>query len=423
MTVDLLRTVRESLGSAGAAPDVFLSVTHERAREEAASAMARRERGTVRGPLDGATISWKDMIALSGVVLTAGSRTRIGRAAETADAPLVARGAAAGLITIGTTNLTEFAFSGIGQNPHFGTPLFDGKVPGGSSSGAAASVRRGIVRLAVGTDTAGSCRVPAAFQGLFGFRPTRGRYPMEGVLPLAPAYDTAGLITGTARDLRDLDAIMAGDASIPDQPIEIVLDQHATDQADLPIAQAIRQTLNGAMARFPFREATHTVLSTAVALIEEHGWPGAVDAARTHADLMSSDLFELVDPLVAARLRTSAAQDSRALDHVRDVAAGLRASLPQPNLVIALPTVAVAAPEAELLLSDPSAYAEMNARILRLTMAASLLDLPAATLPVALTQRGAWCGLQLVGTPGSDRALLTLACELEAILPIQGQVA
>lgn len=411
----------QNLAVARAAPEVFLAVTEDRARTEASVALRRRAAGSSLGALDGATVSWKDMIALAGVVRTAGSATRRDAEAETADAPLVARAAAAGLVTIGTTNLSEFAFSGIGQNPHFGTPLLNGRVPGGSSSGAAASVARRNVRLAVGTDTAGSCRVPAAFHGLFGFRPTRGRYPMDGVLPLAPDYDTAGLITGSAQDLRDLDAIMSGDDAIPEQPSLIVMDICATDQAEPQIAHAVRKMISAAAtAGFATAEQPSTILSEAIALIDMHGWPGGAEAARTHAALMASARFAQVDPLIAARLKASATMNPQALNLVRKAAANLRNAWTHPDTILALPTVAVTAPLAEPLLSDPQAYALMNRQVLRLTMPASLLDMPALSLPIGQIGPDQWCGLQLVGAPGSDRALLTLGCELEARLCTKG---
>lgn len=421
MTADGLIDIEKRLERAKAAREVFLAVTDARARSEAAAYGARLQAGGLLGPLDGATVSWKDMIAVAGVVTTAGSRTRLGMPAESCDAPVVQRGASSGLITIGTTNLSEFAFSGVGHNPHFGTPLLDGRVPGGSSSGAAASVARGLVRLAVGTDTAGSCRVPAAFHGLFGFRPTQGRYPMDGVLPLAPDFDTVGLITGTAEDLRDLDAVLNGDHSIPDQQAQIVLDAHATDSASPQVAHAVYETLAEAeRAGFSCTRQPSTLLSEAIMLIDEQGWPGGIDAARTHAELISSDRFALVDPLVASRLERAAGADRAAMDSVRRAAQNLRQRWPQQSIVVALPTVALMAPYTEPLLSDPELYSRVNADILRLTMAASLLDLPAVTLPVAQLAQGQWCGLQLVGAPNKDRELLTLACALAGRLCIRG---
>ncbi|MDD9720553.1 amidase family protein [Sulfitobacter sp. PR48] len=406
-----------ALAAARAAPDVFLTVTGERARREA----DRLAPASGQEALYGATVSWKDMIALEGVVTTAGSKTRLNTPAAPEDAGVVRRAAAAGLITIGTTNLSEFAFSGIGQNPHFGTPLIAGRVPGGSSSGAAASVARGMVRLAVGTDTAGSCRVPAAFHGLFGFRPTRGRYPMTGVLPLAPDYDTVGLITCTARDLLDLDAILSGDADEPESAPRIWLDQYATARARSEVADAVRSAVEAAHRQgFAMAQKPRSLLSDAMDMIAQHGWPGGADAAALYDDLLQSEAVAQVDPLVAARLQRAARLSPDEMAKLRTSAADLRGRWPAPDTLIALPTVPFGAPLAEPLLSDPETYARINQQALSLTMPASLLDLPAVTLPVGQTAAGQWIGLQLVGAPHCDRALLMAACKLERDLELKG---
>lgn len=406
-----------TLAAARAAPDVFLTVTGQRAKREA----GRLAPASQQGALYGATVSWKDMIAVAGVVTTAGSKTRLNTPVASEDAEVVRRTAAAGLITIGTTNLSEFAFSGIGQNPHFGTPLIAGRVPGGSSSGAAASVARGMVRLAVGTDTAGSCRVPAAFHGLFGFRPTRGRYPMRGVLPLAPDYDTVGLITGTARDLLDLDAVLSADTDEPDSTPQIWLDQYATAQATSEIADAVRNAVEAALGQgFATAHKPRSLLSDAMELIAAHGWAGGADAAALHRDLIHSEAFALVDPLVAARLQMASTLHPVAMATVRTSASKLQARWPAPDVIIALPTVPFGAPLAEPLLSDPQTYARINQQALSLTMPASLLDLPAVTLPVGQTAAGQWIGLQLVGAPHRDRALLMAARNLERSLDLKG---
>ncbi|KEJ93626.1 hypothetical protein SUH3_18930, partial [Pseudosulfitobacter pseudonitzschiae] len=352
---------------------------------------------------------------------TAGSKTRLNTPAASEDAEVVRRAAAAGLITIGTTNLSEFAFSGIGQNPHFGTPLIAGRVPGGSSSGAAASVARGLVRLAVGTDTAGSCRVPAAFHGLFGFRPTRGRYPMTGVLPLAPDYDTVGLMTCTARDLLDLDAVLSAETDEPESAPQIWLDQFATAQATSEVAAAVRNAVETARGQgFAMAQKPRSLLSDAMELIAHHGWPGGADAAALYHDLRRSEAFALVDPLVAARLQRAARLAPDEMARLRVSAANLRRLWPAPDTLIALPTVPFGAPFAEPLLSDPETYARINQQVLSLTMPASLLDLPAVTLPVGQSAVGQWIGLQLVGAPHCDRALLMAACRLERALGLKG---
>src|SRR5215207_8190408 len=163
--------VEESLERAGALASAFTALTAARARREAAASAARLRAGAPNGPLDGVPVAWKDLIDVAGVPTTAASALRRDAPAATSDAPVVARLAAAGMVCIGKTNLSELAYSGLGLNPHFGTPPNPrgaGRAPGGSSSGSAAAVAAGIVPCAIGTDTAGSIRVPAAFCGIAG---------------------------------------------------------------------------------------------------------------------------------------------------------------------------------------------------------------------------------------------------------------
>ncbi|MCH7526283.1 MAG: hypothetical protein IID39_02495 [Planctomycetes bacterium] len=189
---------------------VYLHVTATRARAEAKAAARRAHDGLRRGPLDGVPISWKDLFDSAGAPTTAASPIFAGRVPD-ADAALLARAGRAGLVCLGKTNLTEFAFSGLGINPHYGTPAnaFDdecARVPGGSSSGAAVSVARGLAPAAIGSDTGGSVRIPAAWNGLVGLKTTAGLLPMAGVIPLAASLDTAGPLT---RDVADANAVFA----------------------------------------------------------------------------------------------------------------------------------------------------------------------------------------------------------------------
>src|SRR5438132_1011923 len=162
----------------------------------------RRAHGAAPSPFAGIPVSIKDLFDIAGDVTTAGSvALRDAKAAEH-DAPAVARLRAAGFIPVGRTNMTEFAFSGIGINPHYGTPLspYDrssGRIPGGSSSGAAVSISDGMALGALGTDTGGSCRIPAAFCGIVGFKPTASRVPTQGAFPLSASLDSLGTLAPT----------------------------------------------------------------------------------------------------------------------------------------------------------------------------------------------------------------------------------
>ncbi|GAA6195197.1 amidase [Pseudophaeobacter arcticus] len=411
-----LDTTMDALRRAGQEGEVFLSLLPDRAQAQARQSDGRSNK---LGPLDGATVSWKDMIAVKGVTATAGSLLRRQAAPAKADAEVVQRASQAGLVSIGMTNLSELAFSGIGYNPHFGTPMSEGRVPGGSSSGAAVSVARGITRLAVGTDTAGSCRVPAAFQGVVGFRPTRGRYPMGGVMPLAPSFDTVGSFARTVTDIIELDAILSGDTTSPDAAnrLAVAIDLLDGDGVAAPVSLRCKQAVTALeQAGVRTEYSRQSVLDEALTLIDAGGWPGAFEAAQTHHNLIETVESCRLDPFVAARLRASAKLDPGKIAQVVHGAKALRETIRRADTIYLLPTAAIEAPLLAPLLANPNTFAATNAAALRLTMPASLLDLPAISLPVGQTDTGCWVGLQLVGPPDSDRTLLATAAMVETLL-------
>ena len=213
-----------------AAPDVegsraCLSVYAVAARAAADAADARRAAGRALGPLDGVVITIKDLFDVQGEVTRAGSvvLARTGDKA-TADAPAVARLRAAGAVIVAKTNMTEFAFSGVGLNPHFGTPgnPFDrARIPGGSTSGGAVACADGIGTIAIGTDTGGSTRIPAALCGLTGWKPTARRIPLSGVHPLSPSLDSVGCMARSVAECALADAVLAATSCEPLQPAEL----------------------------------------------------------------------------------------------------------------------------------------------------------------------------------------------------------
>ena len=198
----------------------FIHVDAE-AAIEAAEAMDRlREVKAAPSPFAGIPVSIKDLFDIKGQVTRAGSRALDDSAPAEADAPVVARLRRAGFIVIGRTNMTEFAYSGIGINPHFGTPKGAwqrsvGHVPGGSSSGAAVSVVDGMAHGALGTDTGGSCRIPAAFNGIVGFKPTQRRVPLDGGVPLSFSLDSFGPLANSVACCAVLDAVLAAEPIAP----------------------------------------------------------------------------------------------------------------------------------------------------------------------------------------------------------------
>lgn len=201
----------------------FIHVDREAALE-AADAMDRlRKANAAPSPFAGIPISIKDLFDIKGQVTRAGSRALEDSAPAEADAPAVARLKRAGFIVIGRTNMTEFAYSGIGINPHFGTPKSAwnrsvGHVPGGSSSGAAVSIADGMAFGALGTDTGGSCRIPAAFNGIVGYKPTQRRIPLAGGVPLSFTLDSYGPLANSVACCAALDAVLADEPVTPIAP-------------------------------------------------------------------------------------------------------------------------------------------------------------------------------------------------------------
>jgi aspartyl-tRNA(Asn)/glutamyl-tRNA(Gln) amidotransferase subunit A len=232
----------------------FLHVDAE-AAIEAAEAMDRlREVRAGPSPFAGIPISIKDLFDINGQVTRAGSRALEDSPPAVADAPVVARLRRAGFVVIGRTNMTEFAYSGIGINPHYGTPKGAwqrgvGHVPGGSSSGAAVSVTDGMAHGALGTDTGGSCRIPAAYNGVVGFKPTQRRVPLDGAVPLSSTLDSIGPLARTVACCAVLDAVLANEPVTPLQPRPIkgmrlvVPITVALDDLDDAVAQTFERAL------------------------------------------------------------------------------------------------------------------------------------------------------------------------------------
>jgi len=296
------------------AQSVFIATTAERARAEAAAADARLACGKALGPLDGMPVSWKDLFDLEGLPTTAGSRV-LPSAPRAADAAAVARLRAAGAVCVGKTNLSEFAFSGLGLNPHFGTPAnpfgseAEPRVCGGSSSGAAASVALGLCAIGMGTDTSGSVRVPAAFTGLCGFRASRGRYPMASLHGLSPLLDTLGVIARGVEDIARVDAVLNARAR-PDEDIGppriVLLDDFMDDTVDaaqrthcLALFERLRR------AGFAVSRGRAAPLTATREAMARHGTVVAAHAFHRHRALLDGPEATRIDPHIRARLESA----------------------------------------------------------------------------------------------------------------------
>jgi aspartyl-tRNA(Asn)/glutamyl-tRNA(Gln) amidotransferase subunit A len=411
----------------GEGPRAFLKV-------HAASALAAadyhdqlRRHGAHPSPWAGIPVSIKDLFDIAGDVTTAGSMVLAGGGPAHADAPAVARLRSAGLIPIGRTNMTELAYSGLGLNPHHGTPrnAYDrqaGRTPGGSSSGAAVSITDRMAYGALGTDTGGSCRIPAAFCGIVGFKPTARRVPLAGAYPLAPSLDSIGPMAASVACCATLDALLAAEPTQPLVPVPLADLRLAVpaavvlDGADAHTGRAFERSLaalTGAgvqITQLPLHELTE------LARINRKGGFSAAECyAAQHARLeRQGDVF---DPRVAMRIRRGAEQS--AVDYIELLQA--RADLIrriEPKLerfdAVVMPTTPIIAPLFTELATDEE-YGRINLLVLRNPSIANFLDRCAISVPCH-ESGAAPVGLMLMGAASGDRRLLALAAGVEALL-------
>ncbi len=369
---------------------------------------------TPEGPLTGIPISVKDNFDQKGRVTAGGSVVLRERPPAAQDATAIARLKAAGAALLGRTNMTELAYSGLGLNPHFGTPENPNdpsRVPGGSSSGAATSVRADLAVAAIGTDTGGSVRIPAAFQGLVGFKPTNGLIPTSGVLPLSPTLDTVGPITRDLEDAWLLLSVLAGWPLRPfpkaEGPYRLLLPQTVvTEDLDPEVELVLEAVVTRVMA------AGHRVERAPVPefleileLYRQHGSLAEHEAYRLYRDLVERR-GEAVDPRVASRVvrggRWSEADRSRVRAAYERLPRRFWAKYGAYDAIIT-PTVPVRPPSIADLASD-QAYFRTNARVLRNTMLFNFLQGPAVSLPAS-----PMIGVMLAAPPGRDAALFAVA--------------
>lgn len=413
---------------AGEGARVFTKLYRERALVEADASDRLRKAGVVPSPLAGLPISIKDLFDVAGGITLAGSVALEGKPAAAADAAIVARLRAAGAVIIGRTNMTEFAFSGLGLNPHYGTPRnpWDrktGRIPGGSSSGAAISVADGMAAAAIGTDTGGSVRIPSALCGLTGFKPTAKRVPTDGCFPLSATLDSIGPLAASVACCALVDAVMAGKAptvpaALPIEGLRLGAPQrYVLDGMDETVAatfSAALSRLSKAGARvvdIPFAELE------SLPSINAKGGIVTAEAYAVHRRLLE-EAGERYDPRVSVRLKRGATQD--AADYL-DLLAARRdliaraAAISAPFDALVMPTVPVAAPALAPLEANDDLYAKTNVLVLRNPTVGNFLDRCALSIPCHAPGE-APVGLMLMGEHGDDRRLLSLGLAVEAAL-------
>ena len=363
--------------ASGEGARTFIHVDAE-AAIEAAEAMDRlREVKAAPSAYAGIPVSIKDLFDIKGQVTRAGSRALDDSPPAEADAPVVARLRRAGFIVIGRTNMTEFAYSGIGINPHYGTPKGAwqrsvGHVPGGSSSGAAVSVVDGMAHGALGTDTGGSCRIPAAFNGIVGFKPTQRRVPLDGGVPLSFSLDSFGPIARTVGCCAVLDAFLADEPVIPLQPRPIrgmrlaVPTTTVLDELDDAVARTFERALETLIRQGALIERIDVPEFHDVAQMNAKGGFSAAESYAWHRYLIASK-GDIYDPRVASRIMRGESQS--AADYVdllgarRSLIARIAVRLAPYDAMI-LPTTANTPPRIADL-ADDKAFTSANVLALR----------------------------------------------------------
>ena len=417
----LIDEVLERATSADA-EHVFISLDGEGARA-AADAAERSD-----GPIAGLPVTVKDLFDVAGEITRAGSRVLDDAPPATHDAVVVARLRKAGAAIIGRTNMTEFAYSGVGINPHFGTPknpadMKTARIPGGSSSGAAVSVALGLAVAALGSDTGGSIRIPAALCGIVGFKPTQSRVPLAGAYPLSRTLDTACAMTTCVADALAVDALVADvplsitGAADPRSlrlavPQTVMLDGLDRDVADA-FEHALRRLadVGATIVELPLAEfAEREQMKAGGGFSPAEAW--AVHRARLAT---SRDRY---DPRVASRIErgqtVSAADYLDLIDQRADWIARVEARLAGFDALVC-PTVPMIAPAMQPLIDDDSAFFSTNAVILRNPSLINLLDGCSFSLPC---QRAGQLpvGLMVSSTRGRDASLARVAFAIEAML-------
>jgi aspartyl-tRNA(Asn)/glutamyl-tRNA(Gln) amidotransferase subunit A len=414
---------------AGEGRRAFTAVHAEAARAQARAMDALRHAGRAPSPWAGIPITVKDLFDEHGHPTPAGSTVLRDAPAAAEDAPVVARLKRQGFVVIGRTNMVEFAFSGLGVNPHYGTPRSPwdrktGRLPGGSSSGAAVAAADHMGFGGLGTDTGGSCRVPAALCGVVGYKPTARRVPITGVLPLSPSLDSVGPLARSVACCALLDAVISGVESPQPLPrrgvaglrLGLPRGTFLTEDQDPTVAAAFQRALSRLSAAGARIELFDIPELAELPVVNATGGFAASEAWAWHRKLVA-EKGPGYDPRILARIRRgermSAADYIDLVGHrARLIAAVAKRTVAfdavvTPTCPIVPPAIAEVEAEAE--------YNRINLLLLRNTAVGNFLDRCSISLPIHRPGE-APVGLMLTGEAMADAALLTTAQAVEAAL-------
>jgi aspartyl-tRNA(Asn)/glutamyl-tRNA(Gln) amidotransferase subunit A len=401
-----------------------LTVYREAAVAAADAADARAHRGLTLGPLDGTIVTIKDLFDVAGEPTRAGSKILADAEPAAADAPVVRRLRAAGAVIVAKTNMTEFAFSGVGANPHYGTPgnpADRSRVPGGSSSRAAVAAADGMCEIAIGTDTGGSTRIPAALCGIVGFKPSKWRIPTEGAFPLSYTLDSVGPLARTVEPCFHADAVMAGEepSSLAPAPLAGLRLAGLRNPAFTPHDETVATAFAAGLGRLRQAGACVTdvpfpFLDRMIAANPKGGFP-VPEAYSIHRERLAVR-GEDFDPNVRVRVgrgASIAAADYIDLIQIRNGLVDDIDAWIEDFDALLLPTTPIVAPTiAEM--QDADTFARKNTALLSNTSVVNFFDLCAISLP--LPTPGLPVGLMLAARNGEDHRLFRIALAIERLL-------
>ena len=416
LTEDYLNKISEG--------NIYRLVTAKRAIAQAKRAESLFNKGIVLGPLQGVPIALKDLIDTKADVTAAGSKVLAQNKAAEEDSPVAARLDAAGAVFLGKTNMTELAFSGLGLNPHFGTPasaLDKSLIPGGSSAGSGVAVAADWAMAAIGSDTGGSVRIPAAFNAIVGLKTTNGLIPTDGLVPLSTSLDTIGPMTKTVEDAWHLYRVLAAknikafEANLAKKlkllvPINIVF-----GDIDSNVKEAFDFAIN------IFKEAGHVVeykeipeFAELFAMLAKYGGLASHEALAIYEELLEQKQNEF-DPRVAKRIlqfkdNPKSSSDYLRLSYKRKELVGRFWQKYASYNAILSPTVAILPPKIKTLEASDEAYFRANGICLRNTMLFNYLSGPAVTVPI---QKNKPIGLMIAAAPFQEKAVLEIASLIE----------
>lgn len=429
--LDAVDLTEQTLANIGATDDkaIFIEILTVRARAEAKASRRRMKAGQPASLLDGVPIGWKDLYDFSGRVTTAGSIVFKANGPATADAAIVEAGKRAGLIAIGALNMTEFAYSGIGINPHYGTPRNPHgsllhRSPGGSSSGSAVAVAKGLLPVAMGTDTGGSIRIPASFNGVVGYKSSTGHYDMRGVFPLSRTLDSLGPLAQTVEDCALVDGVLRGTKKgIVKRDIKgmefIVPSNIVSDDLD----NAVRANFEAALSRiskaggkikrkpFPMFERIFKLQSSRGSLL-------GAEALHLHWARVHGPEAEQMDRRVVKRIKT--AENMSAVDFV-EVLLQRKVMISECNElmgggIVICPTTPHVAMDIQPLIANMDHFFAANTKTLRNTMLGNFLDWCGLAIPSGTDSNGMPTGVLLSARHGLDAQLLGSGLSLEHLI-------